>query len=244
MKIDFHCHSYHSKDGISSPEKLIKNALKRGLDGLALTDHDTAGGWKKAKETAEKLKAILVLGQEIKIKKGKKTVGEILGYFLKEEIRPKGKTIEEIIREIKKQGGIAIIAHPYHWRKPFKELEKYKNLVDGVEVYNSRSQSKKGNRKTLDFAQKNNLSMVAGSDAHSCFEVGNAYLEAEAESIDEFKEIILQKKILPVKEYEASDNFRVTELSNGVKIFGKQSPIFAQFSAGLGKLMNLFRQPK
>ena len=223
MKIDLHCHSYYSRDGVSSPEKLIKAAQKRGLDGIALTDHDTTKGWTAAKLAAKKLNAVLILGEEIKIRKQEKTVGEILGYFLKEEINPKGKSVEEVIKEIKEQGGIAIIAHPYHWRKPFKELEKYKNLADGIEVFNSRSQSKKGNQKSLNFAKKNNLAMTAGSDAHSYFEVGNAFTEAEAKNLDEFKKAILQKK---------------------VRIMGKQSPFFAQISATLGKLTHLFWEPK
>ncbi len=223
MKIDFHCHSYYSRDGICSPEKLIKKALEKGLDGIALTDHDTTAGWKEAEKAAKKLNALLILGQEIKIKKEGKTIGEILGYFLKEEINPKGKSVEEVIKEIKKQGGIAIIAHPYYWKKSFRDLEKYAFLVDGIEVFNSRSQTKRGNKKALNFGQKNNLPMTAGSDAHSCFEVGNAYIEAETKNPEELKEAILEKRI---------------------KIFGKQSPIFVQTFASLGKLLHLFWQPK
>jgi len=223
MKIDLHCHSYYSDDGISSPEKLIKMALKKGLDGIALTDHDTTKGWKEAAEVAKKLNAVLIWGEEIKIKKGGKTVGEILGYFLKKEINPRGKSVEEVIDEIKKQGGLAIIAHPYHWIKPFKELEKYKNLADGIEVFNARSQTKKGNQKSFIFAQKNNLAMTAGSDAHHCSEVGDAYIEAEVKNLEELKEAVLEKK---------------------VKIFGRQSPIFVQIFPTLGKLLHFFWQPK
>jgi predicted metal-dependent phosphoesterase TrpH len=223
MKIDFHCHSYYSNDGISSPEELIKSALKKGLDGIALTDHNSSAGWKEADKAAKKLNAILIFGEEIKIKKGKKTVGEILGYFLKEEINPTGKTVEQVIEEIKRQGGIAIIAHPYHWRKSFKELDKYKNLVDGIEVFNARSQTKKGNQKSFIFAQKNNLAMTAGSDAHHCSEVGNAYLEADVKNLEELKDAILQKR---------------------VKIFGRQSSIFVQVFATIGRLLHFFWQPK
>ena len=223
MKIDLHCHSYYSNDSISSPEKLIKIALEKGLDGIALTDHNTTLGWKAAIKAAKKLNAVLILGEEIKLKKEGKTIGEILGYFLKEEIDPKGKGIKEIIQEIKKQGGIAIIAHPYHWRKPFKKLEKYKYLADGAEAFNARSQTKRGNQKSLDFAKKNNLPLTAGSDAHSCFEVGNAYIETEAKNLKELKEAILNKR---------------------VKIIGKQSPIFVQIFATIGKIMHLFWQPK
>lgn len=223
MKIDFHCHSYYSKDGISSPEKLIKTALKKGLDGIALTDHDTTAGWKEALLVAKKLKAVLIFGQEIKIKKNGKIIGEILAYFLKEEVKSQGKNIEEIIQEIKKQGGIAIISHPFYWKKPFKELEKYKNLVDGIEIFNSRSQTKRGNKKSFEFAQKNNLPMTAGSDAHSCFEIANAYLEAEAKSPEEFKKAILEKR---------------------VKIFGRQSSILAYVFPTIGRIIHLFWQPK
>jgi predicted metal-dependent phosphoesterase TrpH len=223
MKIDLHCHSYYSNDGISSPENLIKTALKKGLDGIALTDHDTTKGWKEAIEAAKKLNAVLILGEEIKIKENGKTVGEILGYFLKEEIKAKGKSVEEVINEIKKQDGIAIIAHPFHWRKPFRELERYKNLADGIEVFNSRSQTKRGNQKSLDFAKKNNLAMTAGSDAHHSSEVGDAYIEANVKNLEELREAILKKEI---------------------KISGKQSPIFVQIFATLGKIIHLFWKPK
>jgi hypothetical protein len=223
MKVDLHCHSYYSPDGISSPESLIKTALKKGLDGIALTDHDTTQGWKEAIEAAKKLNAVLVFGEEIKIKKEGKTIGEIFGYFLKEEINPRGKSVEEVVDEIKRQGGIAIIAHPYHWKRPFKELEKYKNLVDGIEVFNARSQTKRGNEKSFDFAQKNNLAMTAGSDAHHCSEVGDAYIEADVKNLEELKKAILQKR---------------------VKIFGRQSPIFVQIFPTIGRLIHLFWKPK
>lgn len=218
MKIDLHCHSYYSYDGISSPEELIKSALKKGLDGIAITDHDTIASWQEAKKAAKKLNAFLILGEEIKTKQG-----DILGLFLKKEINGKGKDALYTIKEIKKQGGIAIIAHPYHWRKPFRNLEKYKNLADGIEVFNARSQSKKGNQKAFNFAVKNNLVMTAGSDAHSSFEIGNAYLEAKAENLEELREMILEKK---------------------VKIIGKQAPFFVQIFAGAGKLIHLFWHPK
>jgi hypothetical protein len=223
MKIDLHCHSYYSNDGVFSPETLIKSALKKGLDGIALTDHNTIKGWQGAIEAAKKFNAILILGEEIKIKKDGKTMGEILGYFMKEEINPKGKTVEQVIEEIRKQGGVAIIAHPYHWKKAFKELEKYKNLADGIEVFNSRSQSKKENQKSLEFAERNNLPMTAGSDCHSPFEVGDAFTESNAKNTEEFKQDILNKR---------------------VKISGKQSPFSCQIYAAIGKITHLFWKPK
>ena len=223
MKIDLHTHSYYSRDAICSPKELIKTALVKGLDGIALTDHDTTKGWDDALKAAKELNAVVVLGEEIKIKKQGKTVGEILGYFLKEEIDPQGKNVEEIITEIREQGGIAIIAHPFHQKKPFQELEEHKHSVDGIEIFNARSQNKKGNQKALNFAQENNLATTAGSDAHSCFEIGKAFIEVEAEDQEELKQAILDKKI---------------------KISGEQSSFFVQIFAGIGKFIHLFWQPK
>jgi predicted metal-dependent phosphoesterase TrpH len=222
MKIDLHCHSYYSKDGVSSPESLIRAALKKGLDGIALTDHNTVKGWEEAKKAAQKLNARLILGEELKIKENNKTVGEIIGYFLKQGIDPKNKTTEQIIKEIKDQGGLAIIVHPFHWKKRFKELEKYRNLADGIEVFNARSQSKKQNQKSFELAQQNNLVMTAGSDCHQNFSVGDAYIESEARTLEEFRNDIMNKK---------------------VKIRGKQSSILAQSFAVMGKIIHFFWKP-
>lgn len=189
MKIDLHCHSYYSKDGFSSPEKLIKTALKKGLDGIALTDHNTTAGWKEAIEAAKKLKAVLVLGEEIKTNEG-----DLLGLFLKKEV--KEKNLSKAIKEIKDQGGIAIIPHPFQIWKGFREnLEKYKEIIDGVEVFNTRFSFLLFDKRALDFAKKYNLAMTAGSDAHYFREAGGAYTMAkEAKNLEEFKKAILEKK--------------------------------------------------
>jgi len=214
MKIDLHCHSYYSYDGISSPEKLIKSALKKGLDGIAITDHDTITGWKEALLAAKKLNAFLILGEEVKTKEG-----DILGLFLKEEI--KTKTPLEAIKEIKNQGGIAMVPHPFHFLKKFKgNLETYKNLIDGIEVFNSRALF--GNdKKALEFVKRNNLAQLAGSDAHYHKCVGDAFTIVEgAENLEDFKKGILERK---------------------TKIEGKRSSIFYLIFPAIGRMLKFFR---
>jgi predicted metal-dependent phosphoesterase TrpH len=162
------------------------------------------------------------LGEELKIKENNKTVGEVIGYFLKQGIDSKNKNVEQIIREIKDQGGLAIIAHPFHWKKRFKSLERYKNLADGIEVFNARSQSRKQNQKSFELAKQDNLIMTAGSDCHQHFSVGDAYLESEASTLEEFRNNIMNKK---------------------VKIRGKQSSVLAQSFAVMGKIIHFFWKP-
>ena len=188
MKIDLHCHSYYSNDGISSPERLIRTALQKGLDGIAITDHNTIAGWKEAIEAAKKLDAVLILGEELKTKEG-----DILGLFLKRGI--KAKTFLGAIKEIKNQGGIAVIPHPFHFISKFKgNLENYKNLIDGIEVFNARGFFG-GDRKAFKFAKKNDLAETAGSDAHYHKCVGDAFTIVEkAKNLEDFKKGILERK--------------------------------------------------
>jgi predicted metal-dependent phosphoesterase TrpH len=210
MKIDLHCHTFFSKDSILSSKKLIETAKKNGLQGVAITDHDTISGWKEAEFWAKKYGIFLIFGEEIKTK-----VGDILGLFLKSEI--KSKEPEKVMREIKAQGGTVVIPHPFHHVQRFKDdLTKYLSLIDAIEVFNARQPFSFFDKKAFEFAKKHNLAMVAGSDAHSCFDVGSAFTEIEgAKNLEEFKKGILEKR---------------------TKTFGKKAPLFALFFPFLAKI--------
>ncbi len=187
MKIDLHTHSYYSHDAVSSPRDLIKSALEKGIDGIALTDHDTIKGWPEAIEAAKEFGLILILGEEIRTQ-----AGDIIGLFLAQEIKEKDPF--KAIQEIKKQGGLVIIPHPFDFLEGFKQdLDQHKEEINGIEVFNSQSLWGR-NKKAIEFAQKNNLAMVAGSDAHYYKCVGNAYTIVDgAKTLDEFKTGILKR---------------------------------------------------
>jgi predicted metal-dependent phosphoesterase TrpH len=190
MKIDLHTHSYYSKDGFSSPYMLLKSALSKGLDGIALTDHNTCAGFKELVEAQKKLNGFIILGQEIKTQ-----FGDIVGLFLKKEISPPFKDPFEVIKKIKEQEGIVIIPHPFDLISGFKkDLNFLKGLIDGIEVINSRSLFE-NRKKALIFAYENNLSLIGGSDAHYYKCVGEAYTLVEgARNLEEFKKGIIEKK--------------------------------------------------
>ena len=48
LKLDLHIHSQYSEDAIGSPEEIIKSLQKKGLQGMAITDHNTVEGGLKA----------------------------------------------------------------------------------------------------------------------------------------------------------------------------------------------------
>jgi hypothetical protein len=193
MKIDLHCHTYYSNDGASSPEKIIRQALKKGLDGVAITDHETTDAWDEAMNIGAELGIKIVFGEEIKTNKG-----DVLALFIKEKINGKGKDAKWVINEIKKQGGVAIIPHPYHVPEKFKgDLTDYLDLIDGIEVFNGRLPFIKPDRAAFDFARKHNIAMTAGSDAHYHRGVGKAYTECKADTLEEFKNALINKKSRP-----------------------------------------------
>ena len=192
MKVDLHSHTKYSSDAMCPPEKLIKKAIKKGMNAIAITDHNTTKGWKESLEKGKKHNFPIIKGEEIKVYTGKKKVGEIIGLFLNEEIKP-GDPFK-VIDRIKRQGGLAIIAHPYDGNRGFKSLGAYSNSVDGIEVFNSRVLKKSSNEKAYQFARKYNIAQTGGSDAHSCLEIGRAYTIADVEDLEGLRKAIKNKK--------------------------------------------------
>jgi len=161
--IDFHVHSIYSKDAILSPEKIIRIARRRGLSGVAVTDHDTIRGAMKTKfATFDDF--IVVIGAEVKTDRG-----EIIGLFLNEEI--KSREFVEVIEEIKDQDGIIVLPHPY--RNKQSAPEDLLSEIDMIEGLNARI-PKVLNYKAQCLARDSGLPMIGGSDAHTPFEIGRA----------------------------------------------------------------------
>ena len=190
MKIDLHCHTKHSYDAGSDIEKIIIQGKKMGLDGIAITDHENTNGWEEAISLGKKHNFLIVLGQEIKT-----TKGDILGLFLNKQIDGYKKDPRIVMEEIKKQGGLVVIPHPFHNGEGFRDkLENYLDIIDAIEVFNARKPFKEPDEKALKFAEKHNIAMTAGSDSHYYKGVGYAYTEANAETLEEFKNSIIKKK--------------------------------------------------
>ncbi len=186
MKADLHCHSQYSYDSIAKIEEIIKEAETKGLDAVAITDHDNARAWKEIKKTDFPI----ILGEEIKTNKG-----DVLGLFLKQEINGRQKNPRWVMEEIKKQEGIVIIPHPFHFLEGFQDnLENYLDLIDGLEVLNGRLPFSFFDKKAYNFAQKHNLAMIGGTDAHCSKAIGDVYTESEAKTLEELKQTIKDKK--------------------------------------------------
>lgn len=188
MKIDMHVHSEYSYDGAAPVKEIFEWADKRGLDGVAITDHFDNRAWNEAKEVAEEKDMFFIEAEEIRVLNEKgKTRAEVLAYFLEEPLG--NKTIKEIRKEVDKQDAMIFLSHPYARTRPspaqVKGILKY---VDGIEAFNARSRLRKTNRKAKKLAEDHNMPVVGGSDAHIPMEVGYGYTEVEgADTLEEFR---------------------------------------------------------
>jgi len=167
MKYDLHIHTHNSACSILKPKTILKIAKRIGLNGIAITDHNTIKGGLEVYKINKDKDFEVIPGIEVNTNRG-----HVLGLYINKEIS--SKEFFDVIDEIKKQGGIAVIAHPFrlipHLRSNLKGI-KPKEYLDAVECYNART-SYFGNRSAMKFAEKFNLSKTAGSDAHFFFEIG------------------------------------------------------------------------
>jgi predicted metal-dependent phosphoesterase TrpH len=176
-KIDLHCHSWYSGDGVSSPEAMIASAKKKGIDGLALTDHNTCDGFRHlldkglAREDGKPVDGFLVIpGVEMTTAEGHLLC---LGVMLP---NLKGTPAAEVCKLVHERGGLAIPAHPYDMLRAGIRQSVLETLeMDGLEVFNAATTFKRFNRQAFEFAQLHNLPMTAGSDAHHEAAVATAY---------------------------------------------------------------------
>lgn len=160
VKFDFHIHSIFSYDSLSTPKSIVRTAKKQGLNGLAITDHNTIKGAIEASKIDKNIE--IIIGSEIKTDEG-----DIIGLFLNEEI--KSTRFDCVIDEIREQNGFIILPHPY---KTFDNIPDHVlDKVDAIEIFNGRI-SNDLNRKARDLAIKKKFLFTGGSDAHLANDVG------------------------------------------------------------------------
>jgi len=149
------------------------------LSGIALTDHDSFEGIPEMRSEAERMGLVFVPGMEITT-----AYGHVLCLFIQEKVRSKG--FLEVVDEVKQQGGIASLAHPFRSSAP-------KKLLDCVEILNGRTSFEK-NSMAVELVKAKKPSFTAGSDAHWASEIASAFLLADAGDSEELLKAILKKK--------------------------------------------------
>jgi hypothetical protein len=158
-------HTDHSGDCATPVDVLLQTARDRGLGAIAITDHNEVSGALEARKIAEQMGDLkVIVAEEIKTAEQ----GEVIGLFLEEKI-PKGLTMAETIAEIRAQGGLVYVPHPFD---RFHSVPDYEHLLDMVEeidlleVFNPRVALTAFNEEAVRFASKYRIVPAAGSDSH------------------------------------------------------------------------------
>src|SRR5712692_6967071 len=170
LKLDLHVHTNRSSDAFTSPKQLAIICRDRGLDGLAITDHNVL-----AVDSSDEV--VILPGIEISTRDG-----HILGLGLSETV-PRGMSADDTIRRINNLHGVSIVPHPYDLLRSSVRPHTLEVHPDAIEVINSSSFLHSVTwKRARKFAEKQNYAMTAGSDSHIPQTIGRAFTEVECRS--------------------------------------------------------------
>lgn len=168
--VDLHMHTRASHDCTSDPADVVRTARERGLDRIAITDHDEIHG---ALEARDRDPELVIVGEEVRTAEGL----DLIGLFLEERIPP-GAPLVEVADAIRAQGGVVYLPHPFDRYRGSDErfLDTVVDRVDLVEGFNARVHDRSRNRRAVAWARRHGLPLGAGSDAHLLREIGRGRL--------------------------------------------------------------------
>jgi predicted metal-dependent phosphoesterase TrpH len=220
-------HTDHSYDCATPVEVLLSEARSRGLGAIAITDHNEVSGAHEARDKAGAGLQVIV-AEEVKTA----DQGEVIGLFIEQKIA-RGMTLQETIAEIKRQGGLVYVPHPFdrlHSVPDYEHLLGVLDQIDAIEVFNPRVAISEFNEEAVRFAAKYRIPAGAGSDAHVPQGLGSVRIRMrDFDGPEEFLESLrdadivrnpasllyvqalkfLQTKAMPAQARRASRNRRV-----------------------------------
>jgi len=181
LRIDLHVHSVHSPDGRASVDALVGRAPAVGLDGLALTDHNTTRGHERLGELRSRHPALrLLAGVEVST-----SDGHLLAYGLQEP-PPPHRPVEETVEWVTSRGGVPVLAHPFrlvHGVGPGLAARVRVPALEAVNGHNGPSANERAGR----LVRARSLGSTGGSDAHALRDLGRAWtcFPDGADSVDD-----------------------------------------------------------
>lgn len=178
-RFDMHIHSHNSPDGVMTLEEIAVRARAAGLDGVAVCDHNRTLPADELRRAADAFPNFLFIpGVELSTE-----YGHLLGWFVTEPVS--ADNFPEAVDAIRRQGGVAVLAHPFEHTKSAEKAEAALPYLDGVEIWNSRAERKnrQANAMARAWAAEHGLRGFAGSDAHTVHEVGAGVTTVPADAL-------------------------------------------------------------
>jgi predicted metal-dependent phosphoesterase TrpH/glycosyltransferase involved in cell wall biosynthesis len=194
IDVDLHMHTDHSFDCATPVEVLLATARDQGLGAIAVTDHNVISGAHEAREKAKEFGVKIIVAEEVKTA----DQGEVIGLFIEEKIE-RGMTLAETVAEIRRQGGLVYVPHPFdrmHAVPDYEHLLGIVDEIDAIEVYNPRVAIGSFNEEAQRFAAKYRILAGAGSDSHVAQGLGSVRVRmADFDGPEEFLEALREAEI-------------------------------------------------
>ncbi len=190
LDLDSHIHSCYSHDSHTKIEDIIETAVKKNLDIIAISDHNTVEGSKKA-QMVNQTDLLIIPSIEIST-----TQGHLIGFGCTELIA-KDLPPAETIDRIHDQGGLAIVPHPYcFYRHGLLHDNDEKLKFDAIETKNARFILGYCNGKSEKLAKNRKIPSLGASDAHYKEFIKDCYTQINCQKdIDSVLKAIKKNKV-------------------------------------------------
>jgi len=170
LRLDPHVHTEASPDGDGTVHEVLAYAHNRDIDAVALTDHDTTVGARRALEVQDHYDVTVVPGVEVST-----ADGHVLGLGVRDRPRV-GRSLADTVAWLRDRGGVAVVPHPFQVSRNGVRKAAIADVdVDGIEVFNAWAMTGVQNRRADAYATGHGHPKLGGSDAHAPAAVGRAY---------------------------------------------------------------------
>lgn len=171
VRLDLHVHSQHSPDSLLTLESIVTRLASVGLNGFALTDHNTVDGHEELSALRARFPdLVLVPGIEISTREG-----HLLAYGIS-IAPPSERPVAETIEWVRDRGGVSVLSHPFRFSHGVGRTVAESACVSAIETVNGHN-SPGANRKAAEVATRRRLGGTGGSDAHQPTDLGRAHTE-------------------------------------------------------------------
>jgi len=195
-KISFHIHTKYSFDSNLEPSFIVDHLVKSGYELAIVTDHNSIKGALEAKKYAQNKymdNFKVIVGEEVQT-----NIGDIIGFPVQEEVKP--GDYKRVIKELKRQGAMLCLPHPYHSHDLFLIHDKeFLSDFDFIEIFNARIPAKL-NINADQLRIKHNKYPIIGNDAHVKGDLLNCYFEYDTD----FSIIQSERKYTDIKNVRKS----------------------------------------
>jgi predicted metal-dependent phosphoesterase TrpH len=183
LRLDLHVHSRYSPDSRLTLAQIVDQLGPAGLQGFALTDHNSVDGHSELAALARQYPRYrFIPGVEVSTSNG-----HLLGYGIT-ELPPTFRPVEETVEWIRAHGGVAVPAHPCRWSHGIGARLAERIDVPALETTNGHNPMVANARAEL-IAARRRIGSTGGSDVHELRDLGRAFTQFP-EEVDTVAEIL------------------------------------------------------